>query len=199
MLSGPTARTPYRATGHHYTYRTYVFEVSQGIALHPRISSIAIEGRGRQRVSQLKPPSGKYCAIRGCEAREVGWLPSGVRRSNAPVGRIVLLPSAFWAHGSFQNSHFQIGRISFYSLLYSVSELREGVLPPGRVSHEPCFHTAHCFVQGPLRFLPVPPNPTCARYHIWGFPRGIAEIVSPIAAASCFKNKGNCNCNCNAN
>ena len=39
-----------------------------------------------------------------------------------------------------------------------------------RVSHEPCFCQAHCFVQGRLRFLPVPPNPTCARSHIWGFP-----------------------------
>ena len=27
-----------------------------------------------------------------------------------------------------------------------------------RVSHEPCFAQAHCFVQGPLRFLPVPPE-----------------------------------------
>ena len=40
-----------------------------------------------------------------------------------------------------------------------------------RVSHEPWFCQAHCFVQGPLRFLPVPPNPTCGHSHIWGFPR----------------------------
>ena len=34
-LSGQTARPPYRAIGYRYTYRTYVFQVSQGIALYP--------------------------------------------------------------------------------------------------------------------------------------------------------------------
>ena len=38
-----------------------------------------------------------------------------------------------------------------------------------RVSHRPCVRQAHCFLQGPLLFLPVPPNPRCARSHIWGF------------------------------
>ena len=38
------------------------------------------------------------------------------------------------------------------------------------MSHQPCFRQVHCFVQGPLRFLHLPPNPTCARSHIWGFP-----------------------------
>ena len=34
LLSGPTARAPpYRAIGYSYTYRTYVFRLSQGIAL----------------------------------------------------------------------------------------------------------------------------------------------------------------------
>ena len=27
-----------------------------------------------------------------------------------------------------------------------------------RVSHKPCFRQAHCFVQGLLRFIPVPPT-----------------------------------------
>ena len=34
QLSGPAARPPYRAIGFSYTYRTYVFQVSQGIALY---------------------------------------------------------------------------------------------------------------------------------------------------------------------
>ena len=36
-LSGPTLRTPppHRAIGYSYTYRTYVFRVSRGIALYP--------------------------------------------------------------------------------------------------------------------------------------------------------------------
>ena len=36
-LSGPTARPPprYRTIGYSYTYRTYVFQVPQGIALYP--------------------------------------------------------------------------------------------------------------------------------------------------------------------
>ena len=67
----------------------------------------------------------------------------------------------------FQNGHF--GRIS--STLYStVFRSFGGHASARRVSLEPCFRQAHCFVQGPLRFLPVPPNPTCARSHFWGFP-----------------------------
>ena len=45
-----------------------------------------------------------------------------------------------------------------------------------RVSHEPCFRQAHCFVQGPLRFLPVLPNPTCARSHIWGLSNNAPSV-----------------------
>ena len=41
---------------------------------------------------------------------------------------------------------------------------------------KPCFRQAHCFVQQRLRFLPVPPNPTCARSHIWGFPKYLIPI-----------------------
>ena len=48
---------PYRPIGYRYIYRTYVFQVSQGIALYPpKISPIAAEGRG---------PSGGYRAILG--------------------------------------------------------------------------------------------------------------------------------------
>ena len=38
-----------------------------------------------------------------------------------------------------------------------------------RVSHTPCCRQAHRLTQGPLRFLTVPPNPTCARPHIRAF------------------------------
>ena len=57
---------PYRARGYRYTYRTYVFQVSQGIGLvPPQICPIAAEGTGWQGVSQLKLPSEGYRAIRG--------------------------------------------------------------------------------------------------------------------------------------
>ena len=45
-----------------------------------------------------------------------------------------------------------------------------------RMSHKPCFRQAHCFMQRPLRFLRVLPNPTCARSHIWGFPRTLSPV-----------------------
>ena len=48
-----------------------------------------------------------------------------------------------------------------------------------RVSHEPCFRETKCLVQGPVRFLPALPNPTCARSHIWGFPS-----LSPLISTS---------------
>ena len=67
----------------------------------------------------------------------------------------------------FQNGHF--GRISS-TLYFTVLQNLGGHASTRCVSHEPCFRQAHCFVQGRLRFLPVPPNPTCARSHIWGFP-----------------------------
>ena len=63
------------------------------------------------------------------------------------------------------------------SLLSTIFQSSGGHASARRVSHEPCFRQAHCFVQGPLRFLPVSPNPTCARSHIWGFP-----IESPLSA-----------------
>ena len=69
-------------------------------------------------------------------------------------GRIVLLPAAFWAH-VLPNGHF--GRIS--STLYlTVLRSLGGHASARRVSHKPCFRQVHCFVQGPLRFLPVLPN-----------------------------------------
>ena len=66
VLSGPTARPPYRAIGYGYAYRTYIFQVSHGIALYqPQICPIAAEGGGWKEVSQLKLPSGGYRALRG--------------------------------------------------------------------------------------------------------------------------------------
>ena len=35
LLVQPLDPPPYRAIGYSYTYRTYVFQVSQGIALYP--------------------------------------------------------------------------------------------------------------------------------------------------------------------
>ena len=59
---------------------------------------------------------------------------------------------------------------NFSSTLYfTIFRSLGGHASARRVSHELCFCQAHCFVQGPLRFLPVPPNPTCARSHTWGF------------------------------
>ena len=47
----------YRAIGYSYTYRTYVFQVSQGIALYsPKFALSQPMGRRWQGVSQLKLP-----------------------------------------------------------------------------------------------------------------------------------------------
>ena len=57
---------PYRAIGYSYTYRTYVFQVSQGIALYPPKFALSLpRGGGGRGVSQLKLPSGGYRAIWG--------------------------------------------------------------------------------------------------------------------------------------
>ena len=52
----------------------------------------------------------------------------------------------------------------FYSvftvLCFRRARVARAVLPPGAL-----------FRAGPLRFLPVLPNPTCAHSHIWGFPK----------------------------
>ena len=120
-----------------------------------------------------------------CEAREVGWFPSGVSG----------LQCFRWAHCAstrrilgarcFQNGHF--GRISS-TLYFTVFQSLGGHASARRVSHEPCFCQAHCFVQGRLRFLPVTPNPTCARSHIWGF-RRIAASPNPVLANKCVCRK----------
>ena len=52
---------------------------------------------------------------------------------------------------------------------FTVFQSLGGQASARRVSHEPCFRQAHCFVRGLLRFPPVPPNPTCTHSHIWGF------------------------------
>ena len=60
----------------------------------------------------------------------------------------------------FQNGHF--GRISS-TLFSTVFQRLGGRASTRRVSH---FRQAHCFVQGPLRFLRVPRNPTCPLPHL---------------------------------
>ena len=44
-LSGPTARPPCRARGHHYTRSHIIFQVSQGIALSPSVRQPPFEAR----------------------------------------------------------------------------------------------------------------------------------------------------------
>ena len=55
----------YHAIGYRYTYRSYVFQVSQGIALYPPQSSYHSRVEGWQRILQLKLHSGGHRAIRG--------------------------------------------------------------------------------------------------------------------------------------
>ena len=81
---------------------------------------------------------------------------------------------AHWAHGAFQHGHF--GRISS-TLYFTVFRSLGGHTSARRVSHQPCCRQAHCLMQAPLRFLPVPPNPTCARSHTWGFPRATTSHI----------------------
>ena len=53
-LSGPTAPPPYRVIGYRYTYRTYVLQLSQSIALYPlkfALSQPRGGGGGRYRSS----------------------------------------------------------------------------------------------------------------------------------------------------
>ena len=95
----------------------------------------------------------------------------GFRGGNASGRRIVLPPGAFWTHGASKMR--LVGRI-FLLCMYSVSE-------SGRAS----FRQAHCFVQGPLRFFPVLPNPTCTRSHIWGLPKsGASRLLNTLAILS---------------
>ena len=91
-----------------------------------------------------------------------------------PVGALCFYQAHF-GRTCFQNSHF--GRISS-TLYFTVFRSLGGHASARRVSHEPCFRQAHCFVQGSLRFLPVPPNPRCARFHIWGFPTFVSRTLS---------------------
>ena len=107
-----------------------------------------------------------------CEASEMTrkgqvWFQG----SNASGGRIVLLPRRILGARCFQNGHF--GAHLFYSVLFFSVQSLGGHASAKRVSHELCFRQAHCFVQGPLRFLPVPRHPTGARSHIWGFPTSL--------------------------
>ena len=106
----------------------------------------------------------------------MGSLPSGIsgwqcfRRAHCASTRRIL------GARCFQNGHF--GRISS-TLYFTVFRSFGGHGSARRVSLEPCFRQAHCFVQGPLHFLPVPPNPTCARSHIWGFLKIVVTFSVP--------------------
>ena len=97
----------------------------------------------------------------------------GFRGSNASGRRIVLPPAAFLAAQCFQNGHF--GRI-FSTLHFTVFQSLGGHASARRMWHEPCSCQAHCFMQGPLRFFPVLPNPTCTRSHICGL------LIFPVFA-----------------
>ena len=93
------------------------------------------------------------------------------RGGNASGGRIVLLPGAFgrtvlpkwplWAH-------------LFYSRYSTVFQSLGGRASARRVSNEPCFRQAHCFMWGRLRFLSVlPKTHVCPLPHVgfldtWG-------------------------------
>ena len=80
-----------------------------------------------------------------------------------PVGAVYF----YQAHaGCTVLSKWQVGRIPFslYLTLFQIGRHASAK----RVSHKPCFHKARCFMQKPLRFLVVPPNPTCAHSHFWG-------------------------------
>ena len=59
----------------------------------------------------------------------------------------------------FRNGHFR--RMSS-TLSFTVFQTLGGHASARRMSHKPCFRQAHCFTQAPLRFLPVPLNPTRA-------------------------------------
>ena len=88
----------------------------------------------------------------------VAMLPVGALCFyQAHFGRTVLPKWSFWAHR--------------FSLYFTVFQSLRGHASARCVSHKTCFCQAHCFTQGLLRFLPAPPNPTCARSHIWGFPK----------------------------
>ena len=87
----------------------------------------------------------------------VAMLPVGALCFyQAHFGRRVLPKWPLWAH-------------LFYPVFYSVSELRRACFRQARVARA-VLPPGALFRAGALHFLPVPPNPTCARPHIWGFP-----------------------------
>ena len=84
-----------------------------------------------------------------------------------PVEELCFYEAQFWVHGASKIAPF--GRISA-TLYLTVFQSLAGHASAKRVSHEPRFRQARCFMQGPLRSLPMPPNPTCTHSHSWGFP-----------------------------
>ena len=100
----------------------------------------------------------------------------GFRGSNASGRKHCASTKRILGARCFQNGHF--GRI-FSTLYFTVFQSLGGHASARRVSHEPCFCQAHCFVQGPLRFFPVLPKPTCTCSHIWGLPiKHFSDTVS---------------------
>ena len=57
----------------------------------------------------------------------------------------------------------------FYSVFYSVSELGRVCFRQARVARA-ALPPSVLFPARAFTFLPVPPDPTCAHSHIWGFP-----------------------------
>ena len=94
----------------------------------------------------------------------VAMLPVGTLCFyQAHFGRTMLPKWPLWAH--------------LFYFVFTVFQSLGGHAAAKRVSPEPCFRQAHCFVQRPLRFLPVPPNPTCARSHIWGVSESLGRGI----------------------
>ena len=99
----PNRSTPYPAIGYRYTYRTYVSQVSQGIALDfpppPQFTLSQQKGGGGEGVSQLKLPPGGYRAIGGhrsyCIANRGLWATDKQwrQRSTNPYSRSSVLNS----------------------------------------------------------------------------------------------------------
>ena len=114
----------------------------------------------------------------------------GFRGGSASGGRTVLLPSAFWAHGASKMA--TLGATLYFTAFQSLG----GHASARRVLHEPCFRQAHCFVQGPLRFIslcpqiPVVPAPTfgASRFLLLdSFCGRVIVVYPPLKKITCAK------------
>ena len=91
----------------------------------------------------------------------------GFLGSNAAAGRIVLLPGTFWAHVL---PKWPLWAHLFYSIFYSVSELRRAWPGACRTSHASARRIVSC---GGLALPPcAPKSHMCPlpHFYIWGFP-----------------------------